>query len=262
MLKKFLSNSKNSDNQLKKLRDSLDFKRMPRHIAVIMDGNGRWAQQQGMVRTFGHRAGGKTLRKIVREAMNLNIKAVTAYAFSTENWKRPHEEVDFLMNLFSEYLGKEIDELCEENVKMVFIGDLQGLPQRLRNEFEDAQQRTANNTGLILNLAVNYGSRDEIARSVKIIAQRVADGTLKADDITADTIDKALDTAVSPPLDLIIRTGGDYRISNFLLWQAAYAEFWFTNVNWPDFKPEHLWQAIYDYQNRDRRFGGLNKKSK
>lgn len=260
MLKKFFSGKKKG-HQISKLRDRLDFSRIPKHIAVIMDGNGRWAQNQGMMRTFGHRAGGKTLHNIVREAMNLHIKAITAYAFSTENWKRPHDEVDFLLNLFSEYLGKEIDELCEENVRLLFVGDLSGLPERLRREFEEAQRRTAVNDGLILNLAVNYGSRDEITRAVKILAQQVADGSLAAADITQETIDSVLDTSASPPLDLIIRTGGDYRISNFLLWQAAYAEFWFTDVNWPDFKPEHLWQAIYDYQNRDRRFGGLNKKN-
>jgi undecaprenyl diphosphate synthase len=260
MLKKIFGNRKKSREGVSALRERLDMAKMPQHIAVIMDGNGRWAQNKGMMRTFGHRAGGTTLKKIVRESLNLGIKAITAYAFSTENWKRPHEEVDFLMELFSEYLAKEIDELCKEEVRIIFIGDLTGLSEKLRREFEDAEMRTAKNSRLILNLAVNYGSRDEITRAVKKIAAKVSKGELSGDAIDMKVIDSSLDTAASPPLDLIIRTGGDFRISNFLLWQAAYAEFWFTDVNWPDFAPEHLWQAIYDYQSRDRRFGGIKKK--
>ncbi len=259
MLKKFFG-GREAGQKLQIAREQLDFSRMPRHIAVIMDGNGRWAQSQGMMRTFGHRVGGKVLKRIVEEALQLNIKAVTAYAFSTENWKRPRAEVEFLMELFSEYLRNEIDALCEKNIRILFIGDLGGLPEKLRFEFENAQKRTAENAALILNLAINYGGRDEITRSVKILAKKVAEGALAPESITSEIIGQTLDTASSPPLDLLIRTGGDYRISNFLLWQAAYAELWFTRVNWPDFKPEHLWQAIYDYQNRDRRFGGLTKK--
>lgn len=237
-----------------------DLSRLPQHIAIIMDGNGRWAKKRGLMRSFGHKAGVETLKKIVRTANDMNIKALTAYAFSTENWKRPKEEVTFLMRLFSEYLDKEIDDLDAEGVKIQFIGQIDGLTQGLQDQIENAQKRTVNNRGIILNLAVNYGSRDEITRSVKIIAERVRSGVIDVDDITENLVEKNLYTADLPPVDLVIRPGGDLRISNFLLWQIAYAEFWFTKVNWPDFTADDLQEAILAYQNRDRRFGGLNSK--
>lgn len=238
----------------------IDLERVPRHIAIIMDGNGRWAQNQGLLRTFGHKAGVDTLKKIVKSAMKLNIEVLTVYAFSTENWKRPHAEVDFLMNLFSDYLKREIDELDSDNTRIQFMGRIHELSKGLRNQIENAQTRTAPNTGLVLNVAVNYGSRDEITRSVKIIAKRVLEGKLNVEDISETTVDDSLYTAGLPPVDLVIRPSGDLRISNFLLWQIAYAEFWFTEVNWPDFKPDHLLEAVRDFQKRDRRFGGLNQK--
>ena len=240
--------------------DGIDLSRLPRHIAVIMDGNGRWAQKQGLLRTLGHRAGVESLKEVVRAASDIGVQALTAYAFSTENWKRPDEEVSFLMNLFSEYIDREIDELDSENIKIKFIGRIDELSDVLQTKFENAQTRTAKNTGLILNLAVNYGSRDEITRAVKIIAQKVVENEISFNSINETTIDDYLDTAGVPQLDLIIRPGGDYRISNFLLWQAAYAEFWYTDINWPDFEPCHLYAAILEYQKRDRRFGGLNTK--
>ena len=236
---------------------SIDFDKLPKHIAIIMDGNGRWAQKQGLMRTLGHRAGVETLREVVKAASGLGIQALTAYAFSTENWKRPDSEVKFLMDLFSEYLDREIDELHENNVKIRFIGIIEELSNLLQTKIESAQLRTANNTGLILNLAVNYGSRDEITRTVKIIANKVKNNEIKIEEINENFITNHLDTAGIPEVDLVIRPSGDLRISNFLLWQMAYAEFWFTEINWPDFKPNDLLQAVLSYQKRERRFGGL-----
>lgn len=260
MWKKWIGR-KETENKSAEIYADIDLSKLPRHIAIIMDGNGRWAQKQGLLRTFGHRVGVESLKEIVRSASNIGIKALTAYAFSTENWKRPDEEVTFLMNLFSEYIDREIDELDAENIKIRFIGRIEELSDQLKIKFENAQTRTADNTGLILNLAVNYGSRDEITRAVKIIAQKVVENKVSIDAIDEKMLEDSLDTAGVPPLDLVIRPGGDYRISNFLLWQAAYAEFWYTNINWPDFKPCHLYEAIRDYQKRDRRFGGVKAKS-
>jgi len=242
------------------LYDQIDQKRLPAHIAIIMDGNGRWAQNKGLMRTFGHKAGVDTLKKILKAAIKLNVKVLTVYAFSTENWKRPHKEVDFLMALFAEYLEREINEMDEDNVKIQFLGRLNELPTTLYNQIENAQTRTKSNTGVQFNVAVNYGSRDEITRSVKIIAQKVMDQKLSIEDITEAMIDDNLYTGGQVPVDLVIRTSGDLRMSNFLLWQAAYAEFWFTEINWPDFTPDCFFQAVLDFQNRDRRFGGLSEK--
>lgn len=235
----------------------LDPTRIPAHIAIIMDGNGRWAQRQGLIRTFGHRAGVESLRDIVKTASQIGVKVLTAYAFSTENWKRPDEEVNFLMSLFSEYLDNEIDELDQNQVQIRFIGNIDELAVALQHKIENAQTRTKKNSGLILNLAVNYGGRAEITRAVQIIAGKVQSGELKPQNITDNTIQNYLYTQHLPDPDLLIRPSGDLRISNFLLWQSAYSEFWFTDINWPDFKPEHLVQAINDYQKRDRRFGGV-----
>lgn len=261
MWKKIFSNKKEEADQdaAGDYASAIDRSRVPKHVAVIMDGNGRWAQQKGFMRMLGHKAGVEGLKDIVRAADDLGIQVLTAYAFSTENWKRPQEEVDFLMNLFSEYLEKEIDALDKDHVKIQFIGRIHELAEGLQSEIENAQKRTAANTGLILNLAVNYGSRDEITHSVKIIAQEALSGRLKLEDITEKKVEEYLYTGDLPPVDLVIRTSGDLRISNFLLWQVAYAEFWFTDINWPDFKPEDLRKAVYDYQQRDRRFGGLHK---
>ncbi|WP_019553159.1 isoprenyl transferase [Propionispira raffinosivorans] len=242
------------------LYDQIDQKRLPAHIAIIMDGNGRWAQNKGLMRTFGHKAGVDTLKKILKAAIKLNVKVLTVYAFSTENWKRPHKEVDFLMALFAEYLEREINEMDEDNVKIQFLGRLDELPTTLYDQIENAQTRTKSNTGVQFNVAVNYGSRDEITRSVKIIAQKVLDQKLPITEITEEIIDDNLYTGGQVPVDLVIRTSGDLRMSNFLLWQAAYAEFWFTKVNWPDFTPDCFFQAVLDFQNRDRRFGGLSEK--
>lgn len=241
--------------------DQIDFDRLPQHIAIIMDGNGRWAKSRGLMRTFGHKTGVDTFKKIVKAAaLKLHIHTMTAYAFSTENWKRPHQEIDFLMRLFSEYLEKEIDELYGDNIQIRFIGRVEELSDGLRKQIENAQTRTASNTGMVLNVAVNYGSKDEIVRAVKGLAAEVAAGDRNAEEITEEDLEAKLYTGGQPPVDLLIRPSGDLRISNFLLWQVAYAEFWFTEVNWPDFTPEHLIEAILAYQKRDRRFGGLSEK--
>ena len=237
--------------------DKIDSKKIPQHIAIIMDGNGRWAKNKGLMRTFGHKAGVEVLKDIVKTASDIGVKYLTVYAFSTENWKRPQDEVDFLMNLFSEYIDREIDELDKNNIVLNFIGEVDKLSETLQNKFEFAQMRTVKNTGCVLNVAVNYGSRTEIVRAVKIISQDVVDGKVAIDNIDEKLISENLYTKNQPDPDLVIRPSGDIRISNFLLWQIAYSEFWFTDINWPDFKPENLLEAIIYYQSRERRFGGL-----
>lgn len=239
------------------LLDKLDKNNIPRHIAIIMDGNGRWAKKRNLPRTFGHRAGVETIRDIVKASSNIGVKYLTLYAFSTENWKRPPEEVTALMNLLIEYLKKEVDELNRNNVIVNYIGDISVLPQACQNELKAAFERTKGNTGLWLNLALNYGSRDEIKRAIKSIALEVKEGRLDVENIDDEIISSRLYTANMPDPDLVIRPSGEFRISNFLLWQIAYSEFWFSNVFWPDFSRENLYTAIYDYQNRDRRFGAV-----
>lgn len=239
--------------------DLAEQEKMPRHIAIIMDGNGRWAKGKGLPRTFGHKAGVESLRDIVTLAVNMKLKVLTTYAFSTENWKRPQDEVSLLMRLFSEYLDSEITELHKKNVQIRFIGKTDELAAELQHKVEKAQMYTKDNTGLVFNLAVNYGGRAEIVHSVQIIGEKIARGEMLPQDITENTIQQNLYTADLPDPDLVIRPSGDFRISNFLLWQSAYTEYWFTDTNWPDFKPEHFLQAIADYQKRERRFGGLKK---
>lgn len=242
--------------------DTIDPNKLPGHVAIIMDGNGRWAQKKGLPRTLGHRAGAETLREIVMTASELGIKVLTAYAFSTENWRRPTDEVNLLMSLLAEYLDNEINELDKNNVQVRFIGKIEDLALALQKKIEKAQTQTAHNTGLILNLAVNYGGRAELTRAVKIISEKVAKQELAIEAITEKIIEENLYTANLPAPDLLIRPSGDFRISNFLLWQIAYAEFWFTETNWPDFKPENFLQAIRDYQQRERRFGGVKNTKK
>jgi len=240
----------------------IDSAKTPRHVAIIMDGNGRWAQKRGLPRAFGHRAGAEALRKIVKTAAEIGIQVLTAYAFSTENWRRPADEVDLLMSLFADYLDNEIAELEQNNVQIRFIGKIDALAPTLQKKIEKAQAQTAANTGLILNLAVNYGGRAEILRAVKIISEKVLHQELKLENIDESVIEENLYTANLPSPDLLIRPSGDFRISNFLLWQIAYAEFWFTDINWPDFTPEYLVCAIKDYQQRERRFGGIKNTGK
>ena len=245
-----------SDHSLSNL--ALDRASLPRHIAIVMDGNGRWAEGKGKSRSAGHEAGARTLKRIVRAASHIGIEVLTVYAFSTENWKRPHREVDFLLNLFDSFLEKEITEMHEQNVRMSFIGRRDRFSDRFLARMEDAEQRTAHNTGVHFNLAANYGSQDEIVRAVRKLAVRVAEGELRPEEIDEALFSNALDTAGDPPVDLFIRTSGDLRLSNFLLWQSAYAELYFTETHWPDFTPEELAHAIEDFAGRSRRFGGLS----
>ena len=242
------------------LYDKIDRTRLPRHVAIIMDGNGRWANGQGLVRTAGHRAGVVSLKQVLKVAIDLKIEALTVYAFSTENWKRPHTEVDFLMGLFSEFLAKEIDEMDADDVCLQFIGRISELSPKLREQAEKAQERTRENQGVRFNVAMNYGGQDELTRAVQKIAQKAVAGELSPDAIDEHTIEAELDTAGLPPVDFVIRTSGDLRLSNFLLWQAAYAEFWFTQTNWPDFTPACFVEALLDFGQRKRRFGGLKNK--
>ncbi|WP_313990941.1 isoprenyl transferase [uncultured Selenomonas sp.] len=232
---------------------------LPRHIAVVMDGNGRWAQAQGRSRSAGHEAGARTLKRIVRAASDMGIEVLTVYAFSTENWKRPQLEVDFLLNLFDSFLQKEIDEMHAEHVRIRFIGRRDRFTDRFLRRMTDAEVRTAENTGIRLNVAVNYGGQDEILRAVQTLAARAAAGEIAPPEIDEALFSRTLDTADDPPVDLFIRTSGDLRLSNFLLWQSAYAELYFTETHWPDFTAEELARAITDFAGRSRRFGGLSE---
>ncbi len=245
-------NNKNVDLSGKKL----DMTRIPGHIAIIMDGNGRWAKERNLPRTMGHKAGVEAVRDIVKECSSLGVKYLTLYGFSTENWKRPAEEVNALMNLLVEYLVKELDELNSNNVIIKSIGDISKLPVPCQNELNSSYEKTKNNTGLTLNLAFNYGGRDELVHAFNCIYNDIEAGKISA-EITEKTISDYMYTKGMPDPDMIIRPSGELRLSNFLLWQCAYSEFWFSNVNWPDFKKENLHEAIYDYQARDRRFGKI-----
>lgn len=221
---------------------------LARHVAIIMDGNGRWAKQRHLPRVVGHQRGVEAVRELVRAARQMGLEALTLYAFSTENWRRPEDEVSALMGLLRRYIIADLDEFVANNVKLRIIGNYQALAPDLVALIEDALVRTAHNDGTTLVIALNYGAQDEIARAA---AKAAAKGP-----ITPETIEAELDTAGLPPLDLLIRTSGEVRLSNFLLWQAAYAELWFTDVLWPDFKPAHLQEALAQFGNRERRYGG------
>jgi len=229
---------------------------VPSHVAIIMDGNGRWAKQRGMSRTEGHKAGLESIRRTVAACQKRGIKYLTLYAFSTDNWKRPKTEVAFLMQLMASYLKKEINKLHEQNVRFTTIGNTEAFAANIQKLIQNGKEKTAVNTGLTLVLALNYGGRDEIVRAAKKIAEETADGKIQPDEITAQTIADRLYTAGIPDPDLLIRTSGEIRVSDFLLWQISYAEFWFTDIFWPDFNETELEKAITDYQNRHRRFGG------
>lgn len=245
--------------QVNNIYQKIDKSRLPSHIAIIMDGNGRWAKTRNLPRIMGHRAGVEALREIVSTSSEIGIKVLTLYAFSTENWKRPVDEVDSLMNLLVEYLRKEVRELHEKNVKIKAIGNITKLPAICQTELEKASRITANNTGLVLNLALNYGGRAEIVSTVKKICELVRKDEINPQYVNEELISEYLWTGGLPDPDLIIRPSGELRLSNFLLWQCAYSEFWFSDINWPDFNKEHLFKAIYDYQSRDRRYGGIKK---
>lgn len=229
---------------------------VPQHVGIIMDGNGRWAKKRALPRNFGHKQGATVFKKTINWARELGIKCVTFYAFSTENWKRPTEEVNGIMNLLRQYI-KDIRAAAKEDIRFIFLGDVTALPEDITAELLDIQSSTVNNTGFIAGVALNYGGRDEITRAARILARRVADGEITPESITEASVEELLYTAEMPPLDLIIRPSGEQRLSNFLIWQAAYAEFVFLDVLWPDFTKKHLELAIDEYNNRDRRFGGV-----
>ena len=243
-----------ADNLLNKV----DKSKLPRHVAIIMDGNGRWANLRGLLRSAGHTAGVKTLKKILTTAVNLKLEALTVYAFSTENWKRPLTEVEFLMHLFSEYLEKEKLEMHQNNVRLKFLGRTEDFSPLIQSQIKSATELMKNNTGVKFNIAADYGGQDEIVRAAQKLARKVAGGEISAEQITASVFEDELDTVGQPPVDLLIRTGGDLRISNFLLWQSAYAELYFTKTNFPEFTPEEFVEALIDFGKRDRRFGGVN----
>lgn len=233
----------------------LNREKMPKHIGVIMDGNGRWAKSRGLKRTMGHKQGVENLRTIVKECKRLEIPFLTVYAFSTENWKRTQEEVSSLMWLLEQYMTKELRELHREGVRIKTIGDITALPKSTCAKLMEGIEYTKDNRALTLTLALNYGARADITQAVRAISRKVKDGELLPEQISEETVSEHLSTSFMPDPDLIIRPSGEYRLSNFLMWESSYSEFWFSNINWPDFGAEQLQQAISDYQNRDRRFG-------
>ena len=230
---------------------------LPGHIAVIMEGNGRWAARRGLPRSAGHREGANTHNRVVKECNAIGIKYLTAFAFSTENWNRPRQEVNALMQLLLEFLQNAEKELAGTNIRITVIGDTDKLSEEIRNEIDWVVANTAANTGLNLVIALNYGSRCEIAAAAARIARDVREGRIEPEDVDEELFSNYLYTSGIPDPDLVIRPSGEYRLSNFLLWQSSYSEFWYSDILWPDFSKEHLYQAISDYQNRNRRFGGL-----
>lgn len=237
------------------LKEKINLSKLPQHIAIIMDGNGRWAKQQGEQRIFGHENGVRSVRDAVEAAAELGVKYLTLYAFSTENWNRPQEEVIALMQLLVHTISAETKTLNENNIRLHAIGDLKSLPEDCYNELQEAIEKTKNNSRTTLVLALSYSSRWEIIDAVKQIAAKIENKTLSPQSITENTINEHLCTAGMPDPELMIRTSGEHRISNFLLWQLAYAELYFTDKLWPDFRKEDLYEAILDFQNRERRFG-------
>ncbi|MEZ4922640.1 MAG: isoprenyl transferase [Crocinitomicaceae bacterium] len=241
------------------IKDKLDKNNIPEHVAIIMDGNGRWAKQQGHVRLFGHATGVESVREALKAATEIKVKYLTLYAFSTENWNRPKEEVEGLMDLLVRTIANEIDSLNENDVRLDAIGNLDELPKECNAELKNAIERTKSNKGTCLVLALNYSSKFEIKTAIKKIAQEYKEGKIALNDITDQMVSDHLFTAGIPDPELMIRTSGELRISNFLLWQLAYSELHFTPIFWPDFKKEDFFQAIYDYQNRERRFGMVSE---
>jgi undecaprenyl diphosphate synthase len=252
--KKWRGNIQKSDSHT---TPSIDPAKVPAHVAIIMDGNGRWAKQRGLPRVAGHHSGMKNVKKITIAANDIGVKVLTMYAFSTENWKRPKEEVEFLMKLPQEFFPMEIAELVEKNVRIRMTGWKEGLPEHTLNAIEDAIERTKNNTGLILNFALNYGGRKEILAGIQDMVQDVQAGNFRMEDLDEETFSSYMLTDELPDPDLLIRTSGELRLSNFLLWQLAYSELWFTDAYWPEFTEDIFYQAIAEYQRRARRYGGI-----
>ncbi len=239
-----------------------DLEKLPTHVAIIMDGNGRWAKKRGLPRVMGHRAGMESVRVVVRKARELGIKVLTLYAFSKENWRRPKDEVGALMGLLETYLRKEVDDLDRQGIALRTIGETEMLPKNIQALLKESIQRTAKNQGMILNLALSYGGRAEITRATRLIAEACLRGDLSPDEITEEMFAQYLYTAGLPDPDLLIRTSGEQRISNFLLYQCAYTEFYITPVLWPDFREEEFMAALRDYARRERRFGKTSEQIK
>ncbi len=232
---------------------------VPAHIGIIMDGNGRWAKRRGLPRSAGHRAGSNALRDITKACGKMGMTSLTVYAFSTENWKRPKEEVDNIMSLLLEFLKNAEKEIDGQNVQIRVIGDTTAFSDELQSEIKRVEGITKVNDGLVLNIALNYGGRSEIVRATQNLAQKVKDGEMSVEDITEDAMSEQMYTANLPDPDLIIRPSGEYRLSNFMIWQSAYSEFWFSDILWPDFTVKDLQTAIGDFQKRNRRFGGVGE---
>ena len=240
-----------------RLLAEIDPARMPQHVAVIMDGNGRWAKRQGRPRIFGHREGAKSVRAIIDTCRRLQIRAVTLYAFSTENWKRPQDEIKGLMRMLVRYIRTDLKEVHQNNIRFRAIGDIAGLFENVQNEISRAEQMTAENTGMVMNVALNYGARAEILRAARLAVADIERRNDVIDHLTEEDIERNLYTHGQPEVDLMIRTSGEFRISNFLLWQLAYSEIYVTPTLFPDFRRPEVFEAILDYQKRDRRFGGV-----
>jgi undecaprenyl diphosphate synthase len=240
----------------------IDKENIPEHIAIIMDGNGRWAKQQGEERLFGHSVGVESVREALSASKKLGVKYLTLYTFSTENWNRPKEEIDGLMNLLVQTIANEVEEMNEKGIRFITIGDDAGLPDYCQEELKIAKAKTAHNTDSTLILALNYSSRWEIKNAIKSIAEKYKQGEISQDEITDELIGNSLTTAAIPDPELLVRTSGEQRISNFLLWQIAYSELYFTEVLWPDFKEEDLFKAVLAYQKRERRFGQTSEQLK
>jgi undecaprenyl diphosphate synthase len=241
----------------KEPRAETELKPFPRHIAIIMDGNGRWAKAKAMPRSAGHAMGSKRFRQIAIYANKIGVEILTVYAFSTENWKRPKDEIDAIMDLLRQYLNEPIETLRKENIRIRFIGDMSPLPSDIISMIEKITKNSSGNTGMLLNVALNYGGRDEILKAVTSVSEDISKGRLDPSQLDEKLFSNYMYTAGQPDPDLIIRPSGELRLSNFMLWQAAYSEFWFSSVLWPDFTPKHLDKAIEDYRRRDRRFGGI-----
>jgi undecaprenyl diphosphate synthase len=243
-------------------RNEINMENIPKHLAIIMDGNGRWAKQKGFLRALGHESGSKSVKKIIQECLDLGVEHLTLYAFSTENWNRPKLEVDTLMRVLINSLKKELKTMQEGNIKMNAIGNINKLPKNAQIQLNDVINKTKENTKMTLTLALSYGSREELVNVVKIISEKVKNNIISLDSIDDSIINEHLYTHNLPDVDLLIRTSGEHRISNFLLWQIAYAELYFTDVLWPDFKEQDLHEAIISYQKRERRFGKTSEQIK
>lgn len=237
--------------------DKLDLENIPKHVGIIMDGNGRWAKKRKMPRTFGHREGTQRVIEIVEAAYKINIKSLTLYAFSTENWKRPDEEISKLMDLLAYYIKNQLEKIKKNNIRINVLGDYKAFPDKIVRQIETALQETKSNDKMILNIGLNYGGQSEIVRASKLICEDVITGRVSLEDIDVESFKDYLYTREQEELDLLIRPSGELRVSNFLLYQLAYSEFYFSNILWPDFHEEEFYKAIYDFQKRNRRYGGL-----